>query len=100
MTISVSPKDPAEKVPVLFDYTLQLAEGETITTAVVAVTVELGTDAAPAAMLSGGTAIAGAKITQWLIGGINGVLYHLRCTATTSTGATLVLGALMQVKTA
>jgi hypothetical protein len=100
MTVSVSPKDPAEKVPILFDYTLQLADGETLATASVTVTTELGTDATPAAMLSGTAIINGAKVTQWLIGGVNGVLYHLRCSVTTSAGATLVLAALMQVANA
>jgi len=52
------PKDPSEKVPLTFDFTLGLDAGEQLSgTPVVTVAVVIGTDAVPAAILNGAPTI-------------------------------------------
>jgi len=98
MTTTVSSKDPTEIVPVLFDFTLQLASGETITTAICNVTVNTGTDATPNSIKSGVALINGTKVTQWVQAGIAGVNYHILCTITTSLSPeTIVLAAILPI---
>jgi hypothetical protein len=74
-----------------FDFTSQLATGETISTQSVACSVFTGVDASPSSMISGAASHSGAIVTQLIIGGVAGVIYELVCTVTTSLGQTLKL---------
>lgn len=74
---------------VVFDFTGQLNGGETIPWTVVAAAVYSGEDSTPSAILSGSPAIAGAKISQGLTGGVVGVTYKLACQVVTSDLRTL-----------
>lgn len=73
-----------------FDFTSDLAVSETISTKTVAATVYSGTDASPSALISGSASSSGAIVSQVITGGVEGVLYELKCTITTSAGQTLV----------
>lgn len=72
-----------------FDFTSDLAIGETISTQVVAASVYSGTDATPSAIISGVASASGTTVTQKITAGVVGVIYELLCTITTSAGQTL-----------
>lgn len=74
-----------------FDFTSNLAVGETILTAVVTSVVYSGVDPSPSSMISGVASISGAIATQKITGGVLGVMYTVMCTITTSLGQTLQL---------
>lgn len=84
-------KGTGESPDVVFDFTSWLAAGETLLTAVCTATVYSGTDASPSSLISGSASISGAKVTQLITGGVEGVVYDLLCTVTTSLGQTLQL---------
>lgn len=97
MTRLLRVKDVEEETPVTFAF--DLAAGETITSAVVTASVYKGTDPSPAAILSGPPDwSAGDSVAQMVIGGLAGVVYKLRCVATTSAGRKLVNPPLLKVK--
>lgn len=83
------PKYTGSTELVKFDFTSDLASGETISTKSVACTVYSGTDASPSSMVSGSATSSGAIVTQKITGGTVGVVYELLCTITTSLGQTL-----------
>lgn len=84
-----APKYPGATRTAGFNFTSDLASGETISTAVVTCTVYSGTDASPSSMISGSDTISGAVVTQLITGGVVGNVYELLCTITTSLGQTL-----------
>jgi hypothetical protein len=68
-----------------FDFTNDLASGETISTAgTTTATVLKGTDASPSSMISGAATISGNALIQMLTGGTEGVIYAIKFSATTS----------------
>jgi hypothetical protein len=74
-----------------FDFTSQLAVGETLSGPVVTATVYSGLDPNPAALVSGAASIINStQVRQLLTGGVVGVIYELLCQVTTSLGQTLV----------
>lgn len=75
--------------PLVFDFTNELAAGETISTAVVSMATYAGTDAAPSGLLSGNEVISGATVTQKLVGGVEGVIYSATCEIATSASRTI-----------
>jgi hypothetical protein len=79
-------KAPAEKITVTFDFSAEL-NGETITSASVAIAVLTGEDAAAAAMLSGAATFPSpfTQVLQSVVNGVAGVDYRLTCTANTAT---------------
>jgi hypothetical protein len=95
--LDLNPIEPSETLSVYFDYSNVLATGETITSAAMTCTVESGTDATPSARLissptvvtspKSGTATAAVKQSVGTC--VNGVVYMLRCLATTSGGQVL-----------
>lgn len=89
--VLIPPKPVGSTYNQSFDYTSQLAVGETISTQVVTATVWQGTDATPSTIISGLASTSGAIVTQSITGGTLGVIYKLLCTITTSTGQTLLL---------
>ena len=89
--VTLEPKYGAEIQKQVFDFASDLAVGETISTQTVTATVYSGTDANPAAIISGGASASGTKVTQTITGGFTGVIYVLTCTITTSLSQTLKL---------
>jgi hypothetical protein len=81
-----SPKRTWEREHFAFRYTRLLPAGVTITAATFEISVEEGSDPAAAAMISGAASISGDKVTQLVIGGVEGVRYCLLCKADFSDG--------------
>jgi hypothetical protein len=67
-----------------FDFSAILASTETISTASCTVQVKDGTDSNPNAIKVGSPAISGPLVVQRITGGLNGVIYRLEMTVTTS----------------
>lgn len=93
-----SPKTPSAEELFGFNFILQLPAGVTIASAQWIVTVLKGVDANPSAMLSGNPIINGTKVSQKIIGGLDGVQYCLTCIATTSDGEKIPLFASLWVR--
>jgi len=91
------PKFVAEVVRLPFDFTGDLAVGETISTAVCSVAVYSGVDVSPSSLLSGTATIDASEVTQLFQAGIAGVIYTLTCQVTTSASQTLVRVGLLAV---
>jgi len=91
-----SPKREAEQIICTFDYTKLLGTGETIQSALWTSELVEGVDAAPNDMISGGASVAGSKVSQLIIGGVDDNIYRLICAATT-TAQVLHGTALIQV---
>jgi len=72
-----------------WDFLSDLAAGETLAGATVAISVYSGNDPAPNDLLLGSASVSGSIATQKLTGGVLGVLYEALCTVTTSLGQTL-----------
>jgi hypothetical protein len=94
-------KDPAESVPLTFDFGLDLASGETLSGyASVAITVLSGTDPMPANLLAGQVVFdsTATKVIVPVQGGVNGCVYEfvVKC-ATTNPYKNLVWVALLPV---
>lgn len=87
----IGPKDVGENRVVGFDFSTELAAGENLSGASVAVTVIAGSDPASNAILSGSPFILGSLVKQRVVGGVAKTTYHLRCTATTDGGNTIVV---------
>ena len=75
---------------VVFEFLGELVAGETLSTATVTAAVYCGTDASPSSLISGSASASGTQVSQKLTGGVEGVIYKLTCTITTSAGNTLV----------
>ncbi len=95
--ISLPAKYQGETKNVPFDFTSDLAVGETITSQVVTASVYSGTDAGPSALIQGSASVSGAVVTQAITGGVVGVMYTLLCTITTSAVQTLQKSASLTV---
>jgi len=67
-----------------FDFSSILTSTETISTASCTVQVKDGTDSNPNNIKVGSPAISGTKVVQRITGGLNGVIYRLEMTITTS----------------
>ena len=76
---------------VVFDYTSQLAIGETISTKTCTCTVTSGVDNSPGNVLNGAATSSGNAVTQSVKGGVTGVLYNIQCVITTSASQTLTM---------
>lgn len=95
-------KDPSEKQVLTFDFSLGLAQGETLTTPVtVSITVLNGTDPTPAAVLAGGNAFVPGNL-QYSVpvqGGIDLTDYDIVVkAATTNPAKSLALGGILPVR--
>lgn len=87
-----SPKTPTEEEKFSFDFAGLLAVGETLTgTPTVTSHVIRGTDPSPGSMISGTATISGTKVTQKIIGGVEGVIYCIKCQVDTSAAQKLEL---------
>lgn len=82
-------KRQGETSQVTFDFTGLLAVGETISTYVVAATIYSGVDADPTLIIDGPASASGLIVSQTITGGVEGVIYQLVCTITTSIANTV-----------
>ena len=91
MTVILGPKDPDSVEFFKFDYIHdnRFETGETITSASISVTVVRGKDPNADNLLSGAVAISGLTVSQLIVGGVVGVVYALKCLATTSNSQIL-----------
>lgn len=96
------PKDPGEAQPLLFDFSADLAAGETLAgTVVVSVTVVKGVDPSPNVILAGGNSLdaTSTKFFVPVVGGLDGVDYDIVVKyQTTNPKKTLVLGGILPVR--
>ena len=76
-----------EKIEVIFDFTDELAWGETILSAVCSVDILVGVDTAPNLILSGQPTRLGRTVKQKFYQGLPGCIYTLACEIVGSTGA-------------
>lgn len=97
MRTTLPSKYTSETVSALFDFTGQLAVGETISTAAATCAVFSGVDSSPSAVISGSATASGSQVTQLLTGGVTGVIYDITVTITTSLSQTLVTNAYLAV---
>ncbi|MCC6851044.1 MAG: hypothetical protein IT502_01930 [Rubrivivax sp.] len=93
-------KDPAEIVMLGFDFADALGAGVTITSQSVGVSVHAGTDAAPAALLSGPASAVGTRVVQRVVGGLAQVTYRVKAQIDASDGSRYVLAGLLPVRSA
>lgn len=84
MSGSFSYKITTENEQFTFDYSPVLGTTETILSATCTVEVKEGTDANPNAIKVGSPSISGSQVAQRISGGLDGVIYRLQMTATTS----------------
>lgn len=85
--------------PIVFDFTDTLAQGETISSATVTLSVYSGTDGAPSGNKSGSTTISGALVSQKIkpVSGALGNIYQVLCDAVTSLSNTFQKAGLLAV---
>ncbi len=76
-------KISSQDCEVVFDFTGQLFPEESLAWATVAAAVYSGTDANPSSLISGSAVIDGGKVTQKLVGGVQGTTYALGCSVST-----------------
>ena len=84
MSASFSYKITTENEQFTFNFSTVMSTGETISLATSTVEVISGTDASPTAILVGSPSINGQVVSQRISGGLDGVIYRIQVTATTS----------------
>jgi len=97
MSASFSYKLTTENEQFTFDFSPVLGSTETISSAACTVTVQEGTDSSPSSIMSGSPAISGSKVTQRIYNGLDGVIYRLQMSATTSLSNVYTIVADLQV---
>lgn len=90
-------KAPEEVRVATFDFSGELAIGETITEAIVSATLHRGRDANPA-VLGSARALLAQQVQAEIRGGVHYADYVVRCGAATSSGRYLVLTAVLPVR--
>ena len=98
MITTLSAKDPDETISVGAEFAELMADGETLTTATVAITVLRGTDPGAAAMLVGAASASGSVAAQLVGSGVAGVDYQITFTANTSMSQVLKLVGVLPVR--
>ena len=81
--IVTPPKTSGETKQILFDFLSQLRVGETISSATAVGTTWSGTDLSPS-VVSGLPSISGSQVWVQVTGGVNGNVYMITVTASTS----------------
>ena len=84
MSASFSYKITTENEQFTFDFSTVMASTETISSATSTVEVMSGTDPNPTAILVGSPVVSGQQVAQRISGGLDGVIYRIEVTATTS----------------
>ncbi|OYZ03487.1 MAG: hypothetical protein B7Y42_00470 [Polaromonas sp. 28-63-22] len=90
-------KYTVERVTAEFDFSKDLAAGDSVVSVQLLVTTVAGADAAPAALLFGAAQLKGARAFQQLQGGLAGCSYRIDCRATTANNNLLVLARVLPV---
>ena len=92
-------KDPGETVTLTFDFSADLATGETLTgTPACAIALKSGVAAAEiGSMLQGAAQMDGPRVLQMCRGGMMGHQYDIHAACSTSSGRRLVVGAILPV---
>lgn len=93
----LQPKSPATKANYQFDFTDQLASGETISTQTVVASLYSGVDADPSQLIAGAATQSSGIVTQAIKKGLAGNIYQLTCTVTTSGNLTLQRSGLLAI---
>ncbi len=91
------PKGLGETLNLLFDFTSQLSSGETISAAEGTAAVYSGTDSSPSSLINGSATISGQQVTQSVTGGVEGVIYDVGMSITTSLGQILQMAGYVAV---
>ena len=86
MSAAFSYKITTENEQFTFDFTPVLGTSETLTAATCVVEVKEGTDPSPNSIKVGTATISGSKAAQRIYNGLDGVIYRLEMTVTTSLG--------------
>jgi hypothetical protein len=86
MSASFSYKLTTENEQFTFDYSPVLGTTETLVSATCVVEVKEGTDPSPNDIIVGSPSISGSKVAQRIKDGLDGVIYRLEMTTTTSVG--------------
>lgn len=84
MSASFSYKITTENEQFTFDFSPIMASSETISSASCTVEVVSGDDSSPNAIKVGSPVINGQQVAQRISGGLDGVIYRIEMTATTS----------------
>lgn len=84
MSASFSYKITTENEQFTFDFSTVMASSETISSATSTVEVVSGNDSSPTSILVGSPVISGQLVAQRISGGLDGVIYRIEVTATTS----------------
>lgn len=95
--IIIPPKPVGETITITFDFTSLLAASETLSTATMSIAVYSGTDSNPSAVLSGSASAGNGLVTQKVTAGVEGVIYKLKASVTTSASQTLVLSTYLAI---
>ena len=90
-------KTPDEIVDLSFDYSANLGDSETISSATVTAHLKKGVDANPENTLFGIATVAGALVYQRVTGGADKNLYVYKCLVDTSIGRRLELDAFLPI---
>jgi hypothetical protein len=87
-----SPKRVGDTVLVTIDFTYATTTGDTVLSAVCSMSVYSGVDSNPSLLFNGTASVINnhTAVSQSITGGIAGVVYELKCTATTTSGQTPV----------
>ena len=99
MTREFDPKDPAEIVPLVFDF-------ENLTVTPVNPVITVSRESGPkgpadlSGMLAGAAQISDATIRQRVQGGTAGTVYKIRCQVDDGAGGRFVIAQLLPVETA
>lgn len=91
MAASFSYKITSENEQFTFDYSTVMATGETISTATCVVTVQNGTDPSPSSILVGTPVVSGQLAAQRIYNGLDGVIYRIAMTVTSSLSNTYTI---------
>ena len=84
MSATFSYKVTTENEQFTFDFSPIMASGETISSAACVVQVKEGSDPSPSSIMVGSPVVSGQTAAQRISGGLDGVIYRLEMTATTS----------------
>lgn len=96
-TSSFSVKRTGEFRRLSFNFINLLKAGETISDATFTAEVISGIDGNPNALISGAATIIGSVCEQLIVGGVDGVMYLLKCLINTNLGQRLEAIALLPV---
>ena len=84
MSASFSYKLTTENEQFTFAFSPIMASGETISSADCVVQVKEGSDPSPSSIMVGSPVVSGQTAAQRISGGLDGVIYRVEMTATTS----------------